>query len=261
MQMSHEVFRIPLRTGSVPSALVEPRRKHVILVDEDRHSREFLRDYLSSHAFDVSPASDAATLDRLLASRHVDLFIVGLQRDGDPALRLLRDLRIRSAAPIIVTGDLDEEADTVLLLELGADDYLAKPFGLRELLARIRANIRRAERPATLGPRPDSLRYEFGGWELHMRSRRLLAPSGLSVRVTTGEFNLLTAFLQAPQQVLSRERLIHASRIHDEEVFDRSIDVVVMRLRRKLAVHMPGAVLIATERGVGYLFTLQVHLI
>lgn len=262
MQMSHEAFRQPYTAAPALIEQPAPRRKHIVLMDDQRDSRETVRDYLASHGFEVSPVGDAASLGRIFASRHVDLVILDLKRGRDLETALMRDLGNRTDAPIIILSDRDEEADKVEVLELGADDYLAKPFGLRELLARTRANIRRAEHVAKIFERkPDRLRYAFGGWELHMRSRKLLAPGGQPVGLTTGEFNLLTAFLRAPQQVLSREQLISASRVHSDEVFDRSIDVLVMRLRRKLAAHRPEAPMIVTERGAGYQFTLPVQLV
>lgn len=231
-------------------------------MDDDRDGREAVRSYLASHGFDVSAVNDAGGLGRLLASRHVDLVILDLKRGRELETALMRGIGTETDAPIIILSDRDEEADKVEVLELGADDYLAKPYGARELLARIRANIRRAERAASgIERKPERLRYAFGGWELSMRNRKLLAPGGAPVRLTTGEFNLLTAFLRAPQQVLSREQLITASRVHSDEVFDRSIDVLIMRLRRKLAAHQPDEALITTERGVGYQFTLTVQMI
>jgi len=261
MHMSHEAFRPP-HVAMADIQEIVPRRRHVALMDDDRDGRETIRAYLDSHAFDVSPVNDTAGLGRLLASRHVDLVILDLKRGRELETALMRDLGAKTDAPIIILSDRDEEADKVEVLELGADDYLAKPYGPRELLARIRANIRRAERAAGgFDRKPERMRYAFGGWELSMRTRKLLAPGGQPVRLTTGEFNLLAAFLRAPQQVLSREQLITASRVHSDEVFDRSIDVLVMRLRRKLAVYQPDAALITTERGAGYLFTLPVQMI
>ena len=150
----------------------------------------------------------------------------------------MRRLGEKSDVPIIViSGQRLDETDRVLGLELGADDYVTKPFGLRELLARVRAVLRRS-RAAEREPRSrmKRLRYHFASWELSMRTRRLTSPAGDDVPLTAGEFNLLTAFLRSPQQVLNREQLLLATRMHDEEVFDRSIDVQILRLRRKLRV-------------------------
>lgn len=260
MQMSHAAFQSTPMSAILPEQ-VAPRRRHIALLDDNRHSSEAVRGYLVSHGFEVTPVTHAAGLSRLLDSRRIELVILDLKRGRDLETSLMRDIGMKTDAPIIILSDRDEEADKVEVLELGADDYLAKPYGQRELLARIRANIRRFDRAAAgFDRKPERIRYAFGGWELTMRNRKLLAPSGQPVSLTTGEFNLLTAFLRAPQQVLSREQLISASRVHSDEVYDRSIDVLVMRLRRRLAVHCPDVTMIETERGVGYRFTLPVQL-
>ena len=161
---------------------------------------------------------------------------------------------------IIVTGHRQDEADRVIGLELGADDYMTKPFSLRELLARIRAVLRRSQAGERRPRGKDRhISYRFAGWELNMRTRRLSSPSGEGLQLTAGEFNLLLAFLRSPQQVLSREQLLAASRVHDEEVFDRSIDVQILRLRRKLEANPSEPKLIVTERGAGYTFAAPVQ--
>jgi DNA-binding response OmpR family regulator len=160
---------------------------------------------------------------------------------------------------IIITGDRREEIDRVVGLELGADDYVTKPFGLRELLARVRAVLRR--RDAWQVATPDDTargRWRFGAWQLDRRSRRLTNPDGAPVALTKGEYALLVAFLEAPQRPLTREHLLQATRVH-EDVFDRSIDVQILRLRRKLEVNPAAPAIIQTERGVGYVFALPVE--
>ena len=177
------------------------------------------------------------------------------------ALKSFARFALISDLPIIVlTGQHREEVDRVVGLELGADDYLTKPFSPRELLARIRAVLRRSELQAQR-PEPDTKRkrYRFANWELNLRSRRLTSPSGETVPLTKGEFALLTAFLESPQRVLSREQLLTASRVHDNEVFDRSIDVQILRLRRKIEVDATAPELIKTERGAGYIFSAPVE--
>jgi DNA-binding response OmpR family regulator len=174
----------------------------------------------------------------------------------------MRQLGERSDVPVIViTGHRRDEADRVVGLELGADDYINKPFGLRELLARVRAVLRRSAGEPGTRARERRARYRFAGWELSMRTRRLASPAGNVVPLTAGEFNLLIAFLRSPQQVLSREQLLLATRIHDEEVFDRSIDVQILRLRRKLEADPSAPQLIKTERAAGYILTASVELL
>jgi DNA-binding response OmpR family regulator len=179
------------------------------------------------------------------------------QYDG---LNLLRDIRARSDVPaIIVTGHRCDEIDRVVALELGADDYLTKPFGLRELLARIRAVLRRLETGRSVSQRDSEQgRCRFGGWQLDRRARRLTDSAGAPVALTKGEYALLVAFLEAPQRPLTREQLLQATRIH-EDIFDRSIDVQILRLRRKLEQDPTVPRIIQTERGVGYVFTLPVE--
>jgi DNA-binding response OmpR family regulator len=234
--------------------------KHVLAVDDDPAMRALLADYLSDHGFRVSTAVGGHDMARVLATDAVDLVILDLQLNDEDGLELVRDLRARSALPIIiVSGHRRDEVDRVIGLEIGADDYLTKPVSLRELLARIRVAFRRAESGARTDPEPRRTRYRFAGWELSVRSRRLTSPAREAVPLTKGEFNLLVAFLQAPQRVLSREQLLAASRVHDEEVFDRSIDVQILRLRRKLEPNPSEPSLIRTERGAGYVFSTSVE--
>jgi DNA-binding response OmpR family regulator len=186
--------------------------------------------------------------------------ILDLRLGQEDGLDLLREIRSRSDVPIIITtGHRRDEIDRVVGLELGADDYITKPFGLRELLARIRAVLRRRDAGQAVAQRdPERGRCRFGGWQLDRRSRRLNDSSGEPVALTKGEYALLIAFLDAPQRPLSREHLLQATRIH-EDVFDRSIDVQVLRLRRKLETDSNAPRVILTERGVGYVFALPVE--
>ena len=161
-----------------------------------------------------------------------------------------------------MTGHAREEADAVVGLELGADDYMIKPVSLSELLARIRAVLRREEIAAQRMRQAEKRgRYRFAGWELDMRRRSLTSPEGEGITLTAGEFNLLAAFVKAPRQVLSREQLLAATRVHDEEVFDRSIDVQILRLRRKLETNPSEPRLIQTERGAGYRLAAPVEIL
>jgi len=189
-----------------------------------------------------------------------DLIVLDLRLDQEDGLELLRETRSRSDVPvIIITGDGGDEIDRVVGLELGADDCITKPFGLRELLARIRAVLRRHEAGRSAPQRdPERRRSKFGGWQLDRRLRRLVDPAGSQISLTKGEYALLTAFLDAPQRPLSREQLLQATRVH-EDIFDRSIDVQILRLRRKLETDPSTPQIIRTERGVGYTFTLPVQ--
>jgi len=176
---------------------------------------------------------------------------------------LARQLREDGQTPIIIVSGRQAEADRVMALELGADDYLTKPFGPRELLARIRAVLRRYQVAAELLPaRRDGRRaYRFAGWELNLRSRRLISPRGERVELTNGEFNLLQGFCAAPQRVLTREQLLELSRLNSAEVYDRSIDVQILRLRRKIEPDPARPQYIRTERGAGYVFSVPVEVL
>ena len=236
--------------------------KHVLAVDDDPAIRNMIADYLGEHHFRVSAVASGREMARALKAGPVDLVILDVQLDDEDGLELMRDLRAGSSLPIIVlSGHRREEVDRVIGLELGADDYLTKPVSLRELLARIRAALRRAETAPKAKPDGRRVRYRFAGWELSLRTRRLTAPSGDAMPLTRGEFNLLVAFLEAPQRVLSREQLLAASRVHDADVFDRSIDVQILRLRRKLEPNPSEPQLIRTERGVGYVFATSVEIL
>ena len=235
--------------------------KHILTVDDDPTMRELIADYLSTHGFRVSAVAGGQDMARILDEHLVDLVVLDLKLAEEDGLQLVNELRTRSNLPIIViTGHWRDEVDRIVGLELGADDYLTKPFNLRELLARVRAVLRRAEMDRAAAPVDSKgTRYRFTGWELNLRLRRLTSPTGASVELTIGEFSLLTAFLRSPQQVLSREQLLAATRLHDEEVYDRSIDVQILRLRRKLEADPSAPELIRTERGMGYVFTAPVQ--
>jgi DNA-binding response OmpR family regulator len=221
--------------------------------------RNLIADYLADQNVRVSVAADSGEMQRVLADGGVDLVLLDLKLGNEDGLQIIRALRAESELPIVVvSGHRRESVDRVVGLELGADDYLTKPFSPRELLARIHAVLRRS--PATRhGRDAERMRYRFAGWELNLRTRRLTSPTGENVPLTKGEFALLTVFLQSPQHVLTREHLLAASRVHDNEVFDRSIDVQILRLRRKLEGNPSAPTLIRTERGVGYVFASPVE--
>jgi two-component system, OmpR family, response regulator len=237
--------------------------KHILAVDDDLTMRELVADYLTNNGFRVSTAADGRDMARLIDENIVDLIVLDLKLADEDGLQLVRDLRMRSNLPIIIiTGHRRDEVDRIVGLELGADDYLTKPFSLRELLARVRAVLRRAEADRAAPPVDSTgTRYRFAGWELNLRLRRLTSPTGASVGLTSGEFSLLIAFVRSPQQVLSREQLLLATRVHDDEVYDRSVDVQILRLRRKLEADPAAPELIKTERGVGYVFDAPVQVL
>jgi len=227
----------------------------VLVVEDDRTMRHLVVNYLEERNIKVASASGREEMARCFESDEPDLVTLDLRLGQDDGLDLMRELRSRSDIPVIITtGHRRDEIDRVVGLELGADDYIIKPFSLRELLARIRAVLRRRETSKGAIQRdPERGRCRFGGWQLDRRARRLSNPDGIRVVLTKGEYALLIAFLDAPQRPLSREYLLHATRVH-EDIFDRSIDVQVLRLRRKLEVDATAPSFVRTERGVGYVF-------
>jgi two-component system OmpR family response regulator len=231
----------------------------VLVVEDDQTMRHLVVNYLEEHNIQAISASRRDEVARLLAVGEPSLVILDLRLGETDGLDLLREIRSRSDIPVIITtGHRRDEIDRVVGLELGADDYITKPFGLRELLARIRAVLRRRETRQAAPRDSETGRCRFGGWQLDRRGRRLSDSNGVSVALTKGEYALLIAFLDAPQRPLSREHLLQATRIH-EDVFDRSIDVQVLRLRRKLETDPNAPRVILTERGVGYVFALPVE--
>ena len=239
---------------------VERSQPTCLVVEDDRTMRHLVMNYLREHGIHAISASGREEVAGLFASDEPSLVILDLRLGQEDGLDLLREIRSRSDVPVIITtGHRRDEIDRVVGLELGADDYITKPFGLRELVARIRAVLRRREAgQATVQRDSERGRCRFGVWQLDRRSRRLSDSSGTQVVLTKGEYGLLIAFLDAPQRPLSREHLLQATRIH-EDVFDRSIDVQVLRLRRKLETDPNAPRVILTERGVGYVFALPVE--
>jgi two-component system OmpR family response regulator len=229
---------------------------HIVVVDDDPSLRQMVTRYLEDHNVPTKSASNRTELNRHFAGGIPSLIILDLRLGQDDGLDLLREIRSHSDVPVIITtGHRSEEIDRIVGLELGADDYIVKPFSLRELLARVRAVLRRQEMGrAARASDPERGGYRFNGWLLERRGRKLADPSGAPVSLSKGEYALLLAFLEAPQRPLTREQLLQATRIH-EDIFDRSIDVQVLRLRRKLEVDPSVPRVIQTERGVGYVFT------
>jgi two-component system, OmpR family, response regulator len=244
--------------GSGQRVSTERSQPTCLVVEDDHTMRHLVMNYLAEHDIRAISASSRDEVAGLLVREEPNLVILDLRLGQEDGLDLLREIRSRSDVPVIITtGHRRDEIDRVVGLELGADDYITKPFGLRELLARIRAVLRRREAgQAAVQRDPERGRCRFGDWQLDRRNRRLTDPNGIPVALTKGEYALLIAFLDAPQRPLSREHLLQATRIH-KDVFDRSIDVQVLRLRRKLETDRAPRVIL-TERGVGYVFALPV---
>jgi|EndMetStandDraft_6_1072998.scaffolds.fasta_scaffold197085_1 two-component system OmpR family response regulator len=231
----------------------------VLVIDDDPTMQHMIVDYLKDHNIRVLSAYRRQEMIRHLAAEELSLVLLDLRLGEEDGLDLLREIRSQSDVPVIITsGHRRDEIDRVVGLELGADDYITKPFGLRELLARIRAVLRRETTRVAAPKDTERGGYRFGGWQLEKRLRRLTDPSKEPVALTKSEYALLVAFLDAPQRPLTREYLLQATRMH-EDVFDRSIDVQVLRLRRKLEADPIAPSVIMTERGVGYTFALPVE--
>ena len=236
---------------------------HVLAIDDDPSVLQVIVDYLGDNDIRVTGLGSGQQIAAVLTRDTVDLLLLDLRLPGEDGMQIARKLREESPGlPIIMLTGLKDEADRVMGLELGADDYLTKPFSPRELLARIRALLRRSRAQQTVADSLQKIRaYRFAGWELMVRLRRLVNPEGKNVPLTKGEFNLLAAFLAGPQRVLSRDQLLALSRMHNDEVYDRSVDVQVARLRKKIQLTESASELIQTERGVGYVFTAPVEIV
>ena len=232
---------------------------HILVVDDQREICDLVQEYLVSEGYRVSTAHDGAEMRRVMALGPVDLVILDLMLPGEDGLTLARSLREESNVGIIILTGRGEIVDRIIGLEMGADDYLPKPFHLRELLARVKSVLRRASsRTAERQVTPRS-RARFAGWELDLSSRELFSPSGGEVRLTTGEFDLLAAFVNNPNQVLSRDQLLDLCRDRKAGPLERTIDIQVGRLRNKLEDDPKKPTMIKTDRGRGYFFTPEVE--
>jgi two-component system, OmpR family, response regulator len=239
-----------------------PVAPHILALDDDAPVRQLVADYLSDNELRVTAVANGRQMQEVLARETIDLLILDLRLPGEDGMQIARRVREESGIPIIMLSGRSEEADRVMGLELGADDYLTKPFSPRELLARVRALLRRAQAQASAVDALSKLRaYRFGAWELNLRLRKLKRADGRSVDLSNGEFSLLTAFLGAPQRILSRDQLLESSRLHNDDVYDRAIDVQILRLRRKLEADPARPEIIVTERGAGYVFNTPVEVV
>ena len=235
---------------------------HVLALDDDAAIRELIADYLAQNDLRITTVADGQEFEAVMARETVDMVVLDVRLQGEDGMQIARKLREKSAIPILMLTGRAEEADRVMGLELGADDYLTKPFSPRELLARIRALLRRSKSQATVADAIAAVRaYRFGGWELNIGLRKLKSPKGEMVELTNGEFRMLTAFLSAPQRVLSRDQLLDLSRVHAAEVYDRSIDIQILRLRRKIEPDPAKPKFIITQRGAGYVFSAPVEVV
>jgi two-component system OmpR family response regulator len=233
---------------------------HILVIDDDPDIRQLVVEYLGKNDMRVSVGSSGKEMFEVFDREAIDLVLLDLKLPGEDGMQLARQLRERATVPIVLLTGRNEEADRVMGLELGADDYVTKPFSPRELLARLRAVLRRYQVQATLPERDNTRRaFRFSGWELNLRTRRLLAPDGHSVELSNGEFSLLNALCRAPQRVLTRDQLLSMSRLHEAEVYDRTVDVQIRRLRLKMEPDQSKPVLIVTERGAGYRLASEVE--
>lgn len=237
----------PVTSVALPTALAT-----VLVVDDDSEIMNLVAHFLRANAFEVLTARNGADMTACLKQEAVDLIVLDLMLPGVSGLDLCRELRRTSAVPVIMLTAKGDEIDRIIGLEVGADDYLVKPFNPRELVARINAVLRRTQVRPTSQTAGSQRLVRFAGWRLDMSKRELTNPHGVVVDLSTGEYDLLVAFLEAPQRVLTRDFLMDATRLRAQEAFDRSIDVQISRLRRKIEGDQE---LIKTVRGAGYMFT------
>jgi two-component system OmpR family response regulator len=231
------------------------RARHLLIVDDDAEIREMLHDFMVQSGFRVSTAGDGREMNRVLVQWPVDLIVLDIMLPGQDGTALCRELRTHSNVPVIMLTAMGSEVERIVGLEVGADDYLVKPFSPRELLARIRAVLRRVNTPKPLQPVPKIL--SFDGWTLHQGRRELRTAANVVVHLSCGEYDLLCSLLERPQQVIERTELLERHKGDIALPFDRSLDILVSRLRRKLEIGGGGA-LIKTVRGVGYQFDASV---
>jgi DNA-binding response OmpR family regulator len=238
-----------------------PNQPHILIVDDEPEVRATLRAALAPEGFRISEAGDSASMMAAIAAEAPDLITLDLNLSGEDGLRLTREVRARSNVPIVIITGKNDTIDRVVGLEIGADDYITKPFHVREVLARIRAVLRRyAHEPASLDQPGEGSSgcYEFDGWRLDLARRELKAPSGEICELTTAEFELLTILVKRPGRVLSRDSIMDLLKGQDWSPLDRTIDGLVARLRRKIEPESDRPRLIKTVRGVGYAFGIEV---
>ena len=238
--------------------LAMTRTPHVLIVDDHREIRDALKRYLERNGFRADAAENASAMDRALAEGDYDLIVLDVMMPGEDGLSACRRLRVDTDIPVLMLTALGEETDRIVGLELGADDYIGKPFNPREVLARIKAILRRTDRPERIGGRFGGRHLRFDRWTLDVDRRRLLDACGGETTLTITEFRLLTALLERPRLLLSRDRLLDLTSGRDAGPFDRAIDNQISRLRRKIERDPGQPEIIATVRGGGYCLTADV---
>lgn len=227
---------------------------HILIVDDDAQIRQLVGKFLREHGYRVTTARDGREMRQALAAAAIDLVILDIMLPGGNGLDLCKEIRSRSSLPVVMLTARGSETDRIVGLEIGADDYVAKPFNPRELLARINAVLRRARAHLDAPQAGSGHCLRFEQWILDTRRRELTDPKGVVIDLSTGEYDLLLTFLEAPQRVLTRDQLMDAAKHRMATGFDRAIDIQVSRLRRKIDASEEGQAMIKTIRGTGYMF-------
>jgi two-component system OmpR family response regulator len=230
----------------------------ILVVDDDTELRNLLGDYLRKNGYQVTLAADGKDMRKSLEGGKIDLIVLDLMLPGEDGLVLCRNLRVNSNIPVIILTARGDETDRIIGLEMGADDYLSKPFNPRELLARIKSVLRRTQALPEHAPAKAGRYLCFAGWKLDTVTRNLLAQDGLVVALSGAEYRLLKIFLEHPNRILTRDQLLELTQGRDAEPFDRSIDVQISRLRLRLRDDAKESAIIKTVRGAGYLLATQV---
>ncbi|WP_455366285.1 response regulator [Kaarinaea lacus] len=236
--------------------------ENILIVDDDREIRELLQTYLERNGYRTTLAADGRNMWAALDQHRIDLIVLDLMLPGEDGLTLCRNLRAHSKlsnTPVIMLTALGEETDRIVGLEMGADDYLPKPFNPRELLARIKSVLRRAHGVSVSAEAEETSQYRFSGWTLDVVSRQLTSPEGVIVALSDGEYRLLRVFIEHPNRILSRDQLLDLTRGRETIPFDRSIDVQVGRVRKRLNDTGAEPAIIKTVRGEGYVLAAKVE--
>lgn len=232
---------------------------HLLVIDDHREIRDLVSRFMSKHGFRVTTARDGKEMRKIMEASAIDLVVLDLMLPGDDGLVLCRELRAKSNIPIVMLTAMGEETDRIVGLEMGADDYVPKPFNPRELLARVKAVLRRAQSLPEHGRPPDAKIIRFEDWTFDTAKRELKSADGVAVPLSSGEYNLLMTFVEHAQRVLSRDQLLDLTHGRASVPFDRSIDTQVSRLRRKIEKDPKDSKIIKTVWGGGYVFTPSVE--